>query len=323
MPPMMPKCMPGQMPGQPAAAPAPSPDTVICTVDGEAILQKDIDEELSRSVLRSQRVPPQQMAMVRSRFGAQAEKMLVERKLLAGAARKAGGEVSVEELAARWKEIETGMPKGTTREQLLQRSGMTLEKAEEEIQLGIRIERLLKKHAPVAEVTDEDIRKHYDEFIDRFKTKAQVRARHILLKVERTATDEQKAAVKKQIDDIRAELTKADGGKDFAALAGEHSACPSSAKGGDLGFFGRGQMVPEFDEFSFTLEPGAVSEPFLTQFGYHIMQVDEKREAGTRPFDEVKDGIRKQIEGSSRQKAQAAYIDTLRTTAKIERPATK
>lgn len=91
---------------------------------------------------------------------------------------------------------------------------------------------------------------------------SEVRASHILVK-----TEEEASKLKEQIE----------GGKDFGDLAAEHSLCPSGAKGGDLGFFGPGRMVPEFDQAAFSLPVGQVSQPIQTQFGWHIMLVTESR----------------------------------------------
>ncbi len=316
---------PAMPPGHPGTAPAGPPvppETVIVTVNGQEITQGEIDKEIARMVFGGRPVPPAQMAMVRSRFGPQAEKMMIERKLLEDAIEKETLEVSAEELAARWKEIETRLPEGVTRAQVLERNGLTQEAADVEITRAIKMEKLLNKHAPTEPISDEKAKEHYDSNLARFKTPAKVRARHILLKVDKGATDEEKASVKKKMEEIKAELAK-EGGKDFAALALEHSGCPSKAKGGDLGFFGKGQMVPEFDKLAFTLEKDVVSEPFLTDFGWHIMEVQEKTEARTKPFEEVKEQVKKQLGQGDLQKAQTAYLDTLRASAKIERPAKK
>jgi peptidyl-prolyl cis-trans isomerase C len=313
---------PKSMPAQPATPPGPPPETVLVTVNGQPITQGEVDAEITRSVFRGRPAPPTQMAMVRKQFGAQAEKLLVERKLLEAAVVDEGMTATPEELAERWKLIDERNAQHAPREKILKDLGMTQADADSEIALGIKLEKLLEKHAPAEEVTDEALAAHYKANVQRFATPAQVRARHILLKFEPKATDEQKAEMKKKIAEIRAEVVK-EGGKDFEALALEHSGCPSGKQGGDLGFFGRGQMVPEFDKLAFELEPGVVSEPFLTSFGYHILEVVEKRPASTKPLEEVKEQLKRELTGGTRQKAQAAYIAKLREKATIERPGDK
>ncbi|MDJ0522201.1 MAG: peptidylprolyl isomerase [Planctomycetota bacterium] len=312
---------PPQMP--PQMPPAVSADTVIVTVNGEGITQGEVDTEIARMVLGGRPIPANQLPMVRGRFGQQAEKILVERKLLVAAVEKEKIEASAEELAERWKEIDARITAGGgTRDAALKQQGMTQEQADKEIALGIRLEKLLKKHTTVKPVTDEAAKEHYEKNVGRFKVPAEVRARHILLKFEPKMTDEEKAALEPKLAAIRAEAMK-EGGKGFEELAKEHSGCPSGAQGGDLGFFGRGRMVPEFDKLAFDLEIGVVSEPFRTDFGYHIMEVREKREARTKPFEEVKEQLKAELSSGDRQRAQTDYIAKLREGATIERPTQK
>src|SRR5436853_632069 len=131
-------------------------------------------------------------------------------------------------------------------------------------------------------------------------TGVEVRARHILVETE----DEAKAVVE--------ELKK---GADFAELAKKKSKDPGASDGGDLGFFTKDQMVPEFSAVAFTLEPGKVSDPVKSQFGWHIIKVEEKRSRQAPAFDQVKG----QIETSVTRKAQAEYVAKLRQAAKVER----
>ncbi len=314
-----PKSMPPQPATPPATPPGPAPETVLVTVNGQPITQGEVDAEITRSVFRGRPAPAAQMPMVRQHYGAQAEKLLVERKLLEAAVVDEGMTATPEELAERWKLIDARNAQHAPREKILKDLGMTQADADSEIALGIKLEKLLEKHAPAGDVSDEALAAHYEANVQRFATPEQVRARHILLKFEPKMTDEQKAEMKQKLSEIRAEVMK-EGGKDFAALAGEHSACPSGKQGGDLGFFGRGQMVPEFDKLAFDLEPGVVSEPFLTSSGYHILEVVEKRPARTKPLEEVKEQLKRELTVDTRQKAQAAYIAKLREKATIERP---
>ncbi|GLK68453.1 peptidylprolyl isomerase [Hansschlegelia plantiphila] len=162
------------------------------------------------------------------------------------------------------------------------------------------MEELLQREAKSA-VTDERLHKLYDETAKNIKPEEEVHARHILVRTEDEA---------KKVED---RLSK---GEDFAKIANEVSIDPGSAKrGGDLGFFQRGQMVPEFDDAAFKLEPGKVSEPVKTQFGYHVIKVDEKRTRPVPPFDQV----RPQIENYVVRTAQQDLVLKLRNDAKVER----
>jgi peptidyl-prolyl cis-trans isomerase C len=161
------------------------------------------------------------------------------------------------------------------------------------------MESLLDTTAKAA-LTPEAMKKLYDEAVKSMAGQQEVRARHILVETEAEA---------------KAILAKIRAGGDFAALAKEHSKDPGSADGGDLGFFTKDQMVPEFADMAFKLKPGEVSEPVKTQFGWHIIKTEEKRERPVPPFERVKD----QIEQYLVRQAQAGLITKLREGAKIER----
>jgi len=148
--------------------------------------------------------------------------------------------------------------------------------------------------------TDDSMKKVYEEASKQITGEQEVHARHILVESE----DEAKA--------VKEELNK---GADFAELAKKHSKDPGASNGGDLGFFSKGEMVPEFSAVAFVLEPGKVSDPVKSQFGWHIIKVEEKRSRQAPAFDQVKG----QIETYVTRKAQADYVAKLREAAKVER----
>jgi peptidyl-prolyl cis-trans isomerase C len=148
--------------------------------------------------------------------------------------------------------------------------------------------------------TPDAMKKVYEEASKQITGEQEVHARHILVETE----DEAKA--------VKAELDK---GADFAELAKKKSKDPGSADGGDLGFFTKEQMVPEFSAVAFALEPGKISDPVKSQFGWHIIKVEEKRSRKAPDFEQVK----AQIENYVTRKAQADYVSKLRAEAKVER----
>jgi peptidyl-prolyl cis-trans isomerase C len=162
------------------------------------------------------------------------------------------------------------------------------------------MEALLQDEAKSA-VTDDAMKKVYADAIKEVGNEQEVSARHILVESE----DDAKA--------ISADLKK---GGDFAAIAKEKSKDPGSKdSGGDLGFFTKDQMVPEFAEAAFKLDKGQVSDPVKSQFGWHVIRVDDKRTKEPPTFEQVKD----QIENFVQRKAQADLIQKLRADAKIEK----
>ena len=164
----------------------------------------------------------------------------------------------------------------------------------------LAMEMLLVEEGKAAS-TDAAMKKVYEEAVQKAGAEPEVRARHILVPTE----EEAKA--------VLAEIKK---GTDFAELAKQKSKDPgAAAEGGDLGYFGKTQMVPEFAEVAFKLNKGEVSDPVKTQFGWHIIKVEDKRNKPVPPFENVKD----QIETYVARRAQADYIAKLRQTAKVER----
>lgn len=158
---------------------------------------------------------------------------------------------------------------------------------------------LLTSEGKVA-TTDQAMKQVYEDASKQISGEQEVHARHILVETE---------------DDAKAVLAELKKGADFAELAKKKSKDPGAADGGDLGFFTKDQMVPEFSNVAFALEPGKISDPVKTQFGWHIIKVEEKRDRKAPDFDQVKG----QIETYVTRKAQADYVAKLREGAKIER----
>jgi peptidyl-prolyl cis-trans isomerase C len=151
-----------------------------------------------------------------------------------------------------------------------------------------------------AATTDEAMKKVYEDASKQITGEQEVHARHILVETE----DDAKA--------VEDELKK---GADFAELAKKKSKDPGASDGGDLGFFTKDQMVPEFSAVAFALEPGKISDPVKSQFGWHVIKVEEKRNRQAPAFEQVKG----QIETYVARKAQADYVAKLREAAKVER----
>jgi len=137
-------------------------------------------------------------------------------------------------------------------------------------------------------VTEKEVQSFYEYNNEAYSQPKQVKARHILFTLGEYALKEAEDKVKKVAKEV---LAKARQGEDFAALAKEHSEGPTKSKGGDLGYFKRGQMTPPFEEAAFKLKKGEISDLVRTQFGYHIIKVEDIKEAATKSLEEVRDEI--------------------------------
>ncbi len=158
-------------------------------------------------------------------------------------------------------------------------------------------------------VPQQDVRRYYDQNIEQFSTPEQVKASHVLIKLGEGAGAEADAAAKKQAEDV---LAQAKAGKDFAELAKKYSQDESNNKnGGDLGFFGRGAMVKEFEDAAFAMEPGQISDVVKTQFGYHVIKVTEKKTDETRSFDQVRPQIEDQLKWERAQQQAQQISDEI------------
>ncbi|MGL5749971.1 MAG: peptidylprolyl isomerase [Paraclostridium sp.] len=165
-----------------------------------------------------------------------------------------------------------------------------------------------------AEVSDEEAKKYYDENKQEFHVDS-VRASHILIPTtddsNKPLSEEGKAKAKKKAEDI---LKRVKSGEDFATLARENSSCPSKDQGGDLGFFGKGEMVPEFEEAAYDLETGEISELVETSFGYHIIKTTDKKDEYS-PFDQVRDYVKMKL----RKDKFSEKVEQINEDAKIEK----
>jgi peptidyl-prolyl cis-trans isomerase D len=169
------------------------------------------------------------------------------------------------------------------------------------------------------------LRAEYDKQKDRFRTPDRVRVRHILIMTQ-GKPEAEKANLKKKAEDI---LKQVKGGADFAELAKKNSEDPLSAvKGGDMDWFGRGRMVPNFENAAFALKPGQISDLVTTEYGYHVIQSQEKEDAKLKPFDEVKGQIIAELKGTQvRERTQKAIEDAraeaIKNPAALEQIAAK
>jgi peptidyl-prolyl cis-trans isomerase C len=319
-----------------AAAPAPSApatppkeDKVVATVNGtnimESQVQSRIDGEykpiLAKYAAQSPDLAAQQEKILRQ----QIVNGLVVEHLLNEEARKAGIEVTDAELTAELTKWLATMNPPRTLEQyqkIVEAQGGNFEAAKRGDMRKLLYSRLFEaKFGATIAVTEADARKYYDENLEEFQVPEKVRASHILISTKPTDPNadpnQVKAQAKKKAEEL---LQKVKDGGDFAALAKENSDCPSKAQGGDLGLFGRGDMVPPFEDAAFALKVGEISDLVETRFGYHIIKVTGHQDPNQIAFDQAKAGIVKELMQQKRQEAARKYVDSLRQSAKITFP---
>lgn len=293
---------------KPAAAAKTSPADPVVKVNGKVITRGEVDRAMK--VISAQ-----------NRMGQQPESAVVDQLVSAELLYQAGVKLGVTDLdkqvTTKVAESKAKFPDNAAFENALKSANLTQKELEDLIRRDIIISNLVDKEiASKTTVSEADAKKFYDENIDKFKQGDSIRASHILCGVDPKATDADKKKAKEKAEAL---LKEVKAGKDFAELAKNNSTCPSKAQGGDLGFFGKGQMVPAFENAAFALKPGEVSNVVETQFGYHIIKVTDKKAAGVTKFEDVKDKIQAYLKNTKIQKGVLDYVAQLKEKAKIEK----
>lgn len=194
----------------------------------------------------------------------------------------------------------------------LEKAGVDKESYYRMIRQDLSVNMLTDKKLEAAEdASEEEIRAFYDEHPDKMVKPAMVQASHILVKADLENPEKPEAEIA-QIKE------KVDNGEDFASLAQEHSACPSSAKGGDLGFFGPGSMVKPFEEAAFALKPGEVSDVVPTQFGLHLIKVTDTQEEQSLDYEEAKPQIAQFLKEQNGARLLQEWVEGLKKEATID-----
>jgi foldase protein PrsA len=229
---------------------------------------------------------------------------LVERELIRQEAAKRNIQVGDPEVDAKLGELKKGMSDAELAEKL-KANGLDMAGFRSQVREQLEVERVVQVVTrETAAVPDAEVRKYYDEHTSLYDKKQEVRARHVLVKDEATAKTVQ---------------AKLKGGADFAGVAKAYSEDPGSKdSGGDLGYFQRGRMVKEFEEAAFKTPVGQLTPIVKTQFGFHILKVEDKREPRLQPFKEVEAEIRDNMASERRRSAFSAWLEQRKQAAKIE-----
>ena len=288
----------------------------VATIDGKPVSAEEFNKEIERIVASG--LPP---ALV-GQAAPQIVQKLVDRRLIEDEIERQNVQVTDAEVEAKMQEVREEFAKASEKmgqqaslETLVQQLGITEQELRDSIEQSIAIEKMLQKRG-VNDPDPKEVRAFYDDNKTQFEQPEQVHARHILIKVDQGADEATWEAAKKRAETIRTEAVKK--GTDFAALAKEKSEGPSAPEGGDLGFFARGRMVPEFEKAAFELKPGEISEPVRSDFGWHIIKVEEKKESGPVPFEEVDEELTAQMKNQRVNEALLAFLDELRSSRKVE-----
>lgn len=304
---------------EPGAAPPikPVPEKlpdVIARVNGETVSRKDVEDYVQNLEGRAGGPIP---AEQRDRIYRDIIDQIVGYKLLVQEAKARNVAVSDAEVTARIDEVKKQFPSEDLFMQTLIDRKLTLDQMKTDARRDIAIARLIDTEiAGKVGLKPMQVEEFYKNNPDQFKQPERVRASHILIAFPEGADAAAKAQAKAKAQQI---LKDVKSGKDFAALAKQHSQDPGSApNGGDLGFFPQGQMVGPFNDAAFSLKPGATSDLVETQFGYHIIRVAEKQPERTVPLEEVRPKIEQYLQERNKESETVAFVKSLRARGKVE-----
>ncbi len=292
----------------------------VARVNGEAIHEGDVTREIAHlaavmgPAAQQAQSDPVQLAQLRSN----AIQNLVDRSLLLERAKADNLIPTDDEVKIEVEKVKAQVGDTAAFTARLEQLSMTEADVQNELKINLCLRRLVEKNtASLPPASADDAAKYYQEHGDQFISPEQVRASHILIRAAESDTPEVRAEARKRADAILAGVR---GGKDFAAEAQANSGDQGSAvKGGDVGLFPRGRMVPQFEETAFALKVGDISDVVETPFGFHILKVTDRQEARTLPLEEVQGKIVEYLERTKGDRAIQAILEEARAKAKIER----
>ena len=287
----------------------------VATVNGEKISKAQLNEAFDKAV---------QMTGVNAADLTSEQKMegyrqildeLITEKLVSKAA--AGVTVPQSEVDAQIAKIKAQFPSEEDFGKQLATVGQSPEQLGEMVRKMLQQQQWLESEiASKTEVSDEEAKKFYEANKAEFEQPETVKASHILFRVNKEDSEE---VVNKKLEQAKTAEARAKKGEDFATLAKELSEEPGAKESaGDLGFFPKDRMVPEFASAAFSQKVGDISDPVRTQFGWHIIKVTDKKAAGTLPYDEVKAQLIAYLKAKKQEEAAQALLKSLRSSAQIE-----
>ena len=281
-------------------------------VNGEPIADDILQQELQMLLQRyGQEMAPEEMDQKQDEIREDAKQNAIERLILTQKAREEIDDVDPEMVERRYEELKE---QHGGEESLRQRMDFTPEVEEEikgRIEDGLKLEKYFDEITADIGAPDEgECRRYYEENISSFEYPEMLRASHI---VRQPTQGQPRETLMAEMMNTREKLLK---GAPFAEMANEYSQCDDD--GGDLGWFPRGQMVPEFENVVFNMKPGDISGVFETQFGFHIVKLLDKRQAGCRDFEDVRYEIENMLIEMRKNAAIGRLVDQLREGVSIE-----
>lgn len=297
--------------GAAAAAKADRIKGPVAKVNGKDIASDEYYEELDKIQKHGAKIPEDRLTRIKENI----LKRLIEAELIKQAIDTEKIEVPAAEITKAFDEYKSRFKTDEQFQNYLKHGNLSVDDIQSRIKEKRALELLIEKKGSLT-VDDKEAKDFYEKNKRFYQEKEAVNAKHILVKLDKNASPEDEKKALSKIKEAQAAIGK---GEDFGAVAKKMSEGPSAPKGGDLGFFTRGQMVKPFEEKAFTMKPGDVSDAVRTRFGYHIIKVSEKREEKQKGFDEVKEQIYESLRNKKFFQERRTLLETLEKEAKIEK----
>ncbi|MCF7915641.1 MAG: peptidylprolyl isomerase [Spirochaetaceae bacterium] len=300
-----------------AQATGSAPGDVVATVNGEEIGRQEFEQLLNYFRYQYSQQGMQVQGAQLQQLQAMVLESLIDNELMYQIAEENGYGPSDKELNEELKKTKEQFADEAAYQQALNQQGMSEQELKQELAKQMtKVQFEENKFGDQVTVDSSEIRAYYEDNPEQFEQPEQVRASHILIQVEEDASEADKAAAKEK---LQAAKERIENGEEFSAVAREVSEGPSSERGGDLNYFGRGQMVPEFEQVAFNMEVGEVSGIVETSFGFHLIKLTDYKESQKASFSEVEDNIKTHLERVKLQEAKKTFLDKEKQSANIER----
>lgn len=300
---------------QPPQAVTGEPTKVVAQVGGEKITLAEVTRVVQAWRMgRFRGVDPN---APEGELQARAVDNLVDQKLLMAAAKEKGMLASDDDVNGALAQIKSRFPDEASFTQALQQQGVTESDVKDGFRSDMTIRRFIEQSfMDTVKVTPEQAKAYFDGHPDEFARPEMVHARHLLVRVAADATPVLDKEAHDRADGALKRLQK---GEDFAKVAAEVSEDDTGQRGGDLGYFARGQMVSPFDSVAFALAPGQISGLVRTEFGYHVIKLEERRPPGTFEFDQVAPQLLQKLRQDRTDSHVKAFLEERKKKVKIKR----
>jgi peptidyl-prolyl cis-trans isomerase C len=288
----------------------------VAIVNGTIITRAELNHELyqfkQRVSQQGQEVSEVQLVTIKAKI----LENLISRELLYQESRSKGIKIDPQATETQLKALKQRFPNKADFKKALSDIKLTEKTLQTRIERDLAIQELVNSQiVPQINISKADNQAFYKDHPEYFKQPEQIKASHILIKLETQSDESQQRQAKKKIEEIQQKLKD---GQDFSELAKNFSEGPSNVKGGDLGYFSRGKMVPPFEEAAFALKPGEISDIVQTQYGYHLILVTDRNPEKIINYEDVENKINQYLKQEKVKQEVELYVNKLRDTAEIK-----